>query len=79
MTSPTPSEPQLTEDDLGAAPAPPFTRDDLYAIQWDYTYYFLQILNGEYPVEDARADLRSLIGTKWDNRSVPEELPEPVT
>ena len=79
MTNPTPSEPQLTEDDLDAAPAPPFTEDDLYAVQWPYTHYFVQILNGEYPLEEARADLRSLIGTEWDTRSVPEGLPGPVT
>lgn len=47
-----------------------FTQADLDNC-WPTEYhldYFLQILNGEYTVEDARIDLRSLINSKYDKR-----------
>lgn len=49
-----------------------FTEEDVEAC-WEYgteygTEYLVQILNGEYPVESAREDLKSLIGSKWDKR-----------
>lgn len=45
-----------------------FTEEDLDAC-WAYQKsYLVEILNGEYSVEDAREDLESLIGSKWDNR-----------
>lgn len=48
--------------------APKFSKEDIEAC-WMYAEdYFLQVLNGEYPLEAAREDLRSLIGSKWDSR-----------
>jgi hypothetical protein len=47
---------------------PLFTEDDFYACSWNYTAYFLEVLNGEYDLEDARNDLRGLIGSKYDSR-----------
>jgi len=46
-----------------------FTEDDLDCC-WTHFYkgYFLEVLNGEYPLENAREDLRGLIGSKWDSR-----------
>jgi len=45
-----------------------FTEDDLDNCWGHYKSYLLQILNGEYFIEDARNDLFSLIGTRYDNR-----------
>lgn len=46
-----------------------FSVDDLDACWNDYPKERLtDILNGDYSVEDARDDLRSLIGTKYDAR-----------
>lgn len=46
-----------------------FTKEDLDAC-WDYyKQYLIDILNGDYKVEDAREDLLSLIGSKWDSRN----------
>jgi hypothetical protein len=43
------------------------TEDDL--ICWPYhEYYLIQILNGEYSVSEAREDLLSLVGSKYDPR-----------
>jgi hypothetical protein len=50
---------------------PKFTEDDLDAVWEAHKTYFLQVLNGEYPIDDARADLGGLIGSKWDHRSLP--------
>lgn len=45
-----------------------FTEEDLEAC-WDYHIkYLLDLLNGDYLLEEAREDLKSLIGTKWDSR-----------
>lgn len=45
-----------------------FTMDDIESC-WPYALdYFLQVLNGEYTVEDSRNDLKSLIGSKYDPR-----------
>lgn len=52
---------------------PEFTEDDLDAVWSHHKNYFVQVLNGEYSLEDARADLRGLIGSKWDDRSAPNE------
>ena len=46
-----------------------FTEEDLDACWPYYKSYLVDILNGEYPVEAAREDLRSLIGSKWDERT----------
>lgn len=46
-----------------------FSLDDLEACWNDYPKErLIDILNGDYSVEDARDDLRSLIGTKYDTR-----------
>lgn len=45
-----------------------FTEEDLDAVWGYYKDYFLEVLNGEYAIEDARNDLLSLIGSKWDQR-----------
>ncbi len=46
-----------------------FTIDDLRACWLDYpNERLIDILNGDYTVEEARDDLRGLIGTKWDAR-----------
>lgn len=44
-----------------------FTEEDL-EIWIDYKYYFVKILNGTYDLNEAREDLRSLIGSKYDSR-----------
>jgi hypothetical protein len=49
---------------------PLFTEEDLDAC-WSHRYhkqYLIDILNGDYKVEEAREDLRSLIGSRFDNR-----------
>ena len=46
-----------------------FSMEDLEACWNDYPKErLIDILNGDYTVEDARDDLRSLIGTKYDSR-----------
>jgi len=45
-----------------------FTEEDIDSC-WEHPkFYLAQILNNEYSVEDARDDLRSLIGNKYDKR-----------
>lgn len=45
-----------------------FTEEDLENC-WVYQRaYFVCILNGEYDLDDAREDLRDLIGSKFDKR-----------
>jgi len=47
---------------------PLFTMEDVSSC-WEHAdSYLLQILNGEYEIEDARNDLISLIGSKYDPR-----------
>ena len=46
-----------------------FTEEDLYACWQHFPAYFIDILNGEYDLEEARKDLRGLIGSKWDTRT----------
>lgn len=53
---------------------PKITEDDLTLWGRHINSYFVEILNGEYTVETAREDLRSLIGSKWDTRN--KEEPE---
>ena len=50
-----------------------FTEEDIDNCWPYYKSYFLQILNGEYSVEDARDDLKSLIGSQWDEREIDKE------
>ena len=45
-----------------------FNMDDLTSCWISYKEYLLEILNGEYTVQEAKDDLRSLIGTKYDLR-----------
>ena len=45
-----------------------FTEEDLETCWPAYQTYLVEILNGEYPLEDAREDLRGLIGSKYDPR-----------
>lgn len=54
---------------LQAAVISRFSMEDLDACWNDYPKErLIDILNGDYTVEDARDDLRSLIGTKYDAR-----------
>jgi hypothetical protein len=54
----------------GETPETPFTIEDLDACWNDYPKERLvDILNGDYDLSEARDDLRSLIGTKYDTRS----------
>jgi len=47
-----------------------FTDEDIRVLWQDHAYgYFLDILNGKYDIDDARADLRSLIGSIYDPRN----------
>lgn len=46
----------------------PFTEDDLDNCWQHYKAYLIDILNGEYELETAREDLRSLIGSEFDKR-----------
>ncbi len=45
-----------------------FTEDDLDYCWPHYKTYFLQVLNGEYLITDAKDDLESLIGSRFDER-----------
>ena len=45
-----------------------FTKEDLDYCWPYYKDYFIEILNGEYPLDDAIADLWSLVGSGHDNR-----------
>ena len=46
----------------------PFVLDDLRCWSPYHIEYFINVLNGEYKLEDARDDLRGLIGSKYDPR-----------
>lgn len=45
-----------------------FTEQDLDAVWSEHKAYLLELLNGEYTIEEAREDLRSLIGSDFDPR-----------
>jgi len=45
-----------------------FTEEDLETCWPAYQTYLVEILNGEYSLNDAREDLRGLIGSKYDPR-----------
>lgn len=47
---------------------PIFTEEDLDTCWGYYKAYLIQILNGDYSVEEAREDLRSIIGSEFDPR-----------
>jgi len=46
-----------------------FTEDDLDACWPHYKSYFIEVLNGDYSLADAREDLRGLIGSRFDQRN----------
>ena len=46
-----------------------FTEDDLDNCWQYYKSYLIDILNGEYELNQAREDLRGLIGSEYDKRS----------
>lgn len=46
-----------------------FTEDDIDACWEYYKTYLVEILNGDYNLEDAREDLESLIDSKYDLRN----------
>jgi len=46
-----------------------FTNEDITSC-WDYHLeYLVDILNGDYSLEDARKDLCSLVGSEYDRRT----------
>ena len=45
-----------------------FTEDDITACWTYYRAYLVDILNGDYDLEQARDDLRGLIGSEFDSR-----------
>jgi hypothetical protein len=46
----------------------PFTKDDLDNCWPYYKDYFVDVLNGEYDLSEAREDLRSLVNSRFDKR-----------
>lgn len=48
----------------------PFTEEDLDNCWNFYKSYLIDILNGDYDLSEAREDLRSLIGSEYDNRII---------
>ena len=47
----------------------PFSEEDVDACWSYYKQYLVDILNGDYNLDDARADLKGLIGSQWDDRT----------
>ena len=45
-----------------------FTEEDLDNCWIFYKSYLIDILNGDYKIEEAREDLRGLIGSEFDKR-----------
>jgi len=48
---------------------PEFTEEDLDNCWRYYKSYLIDILNGEYDLNEARSDLRGLIGSEYDLRN----------
>ena len=46
------------------------TEEDLYNCWPYYKSYFVDILNGDYDLDQAREDLHSLIGSEYDKRII---------
>ena len=66
---------QIIQEEISNLPN--FTEEDLDLWSPYVKSYFIDILNGEYDLNTAREDLRSLIGSKWDkrmNNNVNEEM-----
>jgi hypothetical protein len=56
--------------ELGAAScSAKFTTDDLHAVWHYHADYFVDVLNRDMTLEDAREALRGLIGSKWEPAS----------
>ena len=53
-----------------------FTEDDLDNCWTHYKSYLIDILNGEYSLREAREDLKSLVGSKYDPRTETKEKEE---
>lgn len=49
-----------------------FTEEDLRSCWPHREEYLLEMLNGDYPIDKAREDLKSIIGSKYDPRTVPD-------
>lgn len=49
----------------------PFTEEDFDCCLWRYKAYFIEVLNGDYDLDQAREDLESLIGSQFDTRVNP--------
>jgi hypothetical protein len=47
-----------------------FTEGDLSLWGKWVKSYFVDVLNGDYDLNDAREDLRGLIGSEWDKRNI---------
>ena len=45
-----------------------FTESDLDACWNHYKVYLIDILNGDYNLNEAREDLKGLVGSKFDKR-----------
>lgn len=52
-----------------------FTTEDFNAVWHFHADYFIDVLNGDYAIEEAREDLRGLIGSKYDPRVSSENEP----
>ncbi len=53
-----------------------FTEEDFDNCWGAYKSYFIDVLNGEYDLEEAREDLRSLVGSEWDLRVISKKEKE---
>lgn len=50
-----------------------FTENDLDNCWQYYKAYSIEVLNGEYDLNDARADLRSLMESAHDNKEIKKD------
>lgn len=62
------NEPQNQQLNIAGVMRPFFTTDDLENCWAHSKEYLVDILNGEYDLEDARVDLDGLRGSEWDKR-----------
>lgn len=59
----------MSEGKVGSEVEPKFTEEDLRSCwQGHHVSYLIDILNGEYDLNEAREDLKSLIGSVYDTR-----------
>lgn len=47
-----------------------FTEEDLDSVWQYYKSYLVDILNGDYDLNEAREDLRGLVGSEHDKRKI---------